>query len=537
MKSSELHQAIQDLLDGCISTSTLEQLEQELLNNPEALKTYLAHSDLDTLLQVDHEINQQRTASAVPIESIMQRQKRRQFKIATLAAAATILLTLIVLNLFFPTPPRAELSLRATPGSHFTLTHSDSHPEDPSQPNKMSAGSQLTLTQGSVELTFDSGVRSIISAPADLTLHDHQTLHLHQGKAWFHVPPRAKGFTLTTTELQVIDLGTEFAVLSSPDQYDEVHVFKGSILAKSLRSSSQPEIPLLADQAVRITTLGTFTPIKNSMAHFNAELPTTLPYLHWNMDTLHDLSPTASQLPLPSAAPSPNKLDSVPGRFGRAIHSHGQGGTLNTHWPGFSGSSPRSVAFWIKIPTTTPQAHTANVLGWGDRHADHRAPLNAPSTASFYHFLSRSDNQLRIGLSTGRAWVTGSTNLADGQWHHITGIYTGKNRTDGWPELLLYVDASPEPTTYHKRYDTSVPQAAPKNINTLTRNDTAVPLMLFSELWNTTEPGNQAVLSIDELFVIDGIIPPKTMRSLIKHNQLSPPHSTSPHSASPSAAD
>jgi len=60
------------------------------------------------------------------------------------------------------------LVFTTAPGTQFTLVHggSDNAPEGMA----LVKGSQLQLTQGTVELTFGSGVKSIVTAPALLGL-------------------------------------------------------------------------------------------------------------------------------------------------------------------------------------------------------------------------------------------------------------------------------------------------------------------------------------------------------------------------------
>ena len=169
------------------------------------------------------------------------------------------------------------VSFDPSPGTQFTLTHASE--ADLPKETCLQAGSQLQLSQGTVELSFQSGVRSIITAPADLTLHNGNTLILNTGAAWFQVPESAVGFTVRTKELKVVDLGTEFGVIAKLGGHDEVHVFKGEVEA-STPGAQKKSTKLVAGEARRSDSTDGLAVIKPRNKSFLMKRPTSLAAYH-----------------------------------------------------------------------------------------------------------------------------------------------------------------------------------------------------------------------------------------------------------------
>ena len=269
MIDTELEKLIQDLVEGGIDPHDLVKLEAELISDPQSMSSYLAYQDLNNLLEVRAEICRQVSTPVVPVELILKRQKLKTFRTALLSAAALVLLTLIVLNLFFVKTNQGKgLTFESSPGTKFTLTHS-ANAEAPTG-LAMVKGSRLQLSQGIVELSFARGVKSVIIAPADLTLND--SLYLKEGTAWFQVPKGEEGFIVRTRELDIVDLGTEFGVLAKADDNDEVHVLKGKVQVTARRALKE-STTLTAGQASKLDLRGRLVRSTSEFSLFLTELP------------------------------------------------------------------------------------------------------------------------------------------------------------------------------------------------------------------------------------------------------------------------
>ena len=112
---------------------------------------------------------------------------------------------------------------------------------------------------------------------------------MRQGRAWFQVPPEAIGFEVITPEIKVIDLGTEFGIITdlSDLKGDEVHVFKGKVEVQS-RFGRKKKETLRAGKA-RITHFtGKLIPTAIDHKAFLQRLPQGITYYHWTFDNKQD---------------------------------------------------------------------------------------------------------------------------------------------------------------------------------------------------------------------------------------------------------
>ena len=83
------------------------------------------------------------------------------------------------------------------------------------------------LQKGIVKIKFDYGAEAVIEGPAQFTLNSAETMTLHFGRLYAHVPSRSKGFKVETPIATVIDLGTAFGVKVDFDGTSDIHLFTG----------------------------------------------------------------------------------------------------------------------------------------------------------------------------------------------------------------------------------------------------------------------------------------------------------------------
>jgi hypothetical protein len=86
----------------------------------------------------------------------------------------------------------------------------------------------LRLKQGIARLHFESGSDLLIEGPAVLRIDSATAATLLQGKAVFRGDETCAPFDLQTPSSTLVDLGTEYAVVVSPEG-EEVHVFDGQV--------------------------------------------------------------------------------------------------------------------------------------------------------------------------------------------------------------------------------------------------------------------------------------------------------------------
>jgi hypothetical protein len=270
--SDDLHDRICRLLDGEMDARETASLDDELRTNRDARALYLQLAALHSSLESHHASRTDASsATIIPIDRFLARQRRHMVRFASYSAAAVLLVSSVILWLNLAEKRETLAYFQTTPEAHYTLTHSGKENTPPGK--TLTPGARLLLTSGTIELTFSSGVRSIINAPCDITCHSENLLSLAEGVAWFHVPPAASGFTVHSTNLEIIDIGTEFGVIATRDGADEVHVTKGSVEVALRKTEKPPEkIILNAGEARRIDSLGNLVQTALNAVRF----PTTL---------------------------------------------------------------------------------------------------------------------------------------------------------------------------------------------------------------------------------------------------------------------
>ena len=101
----------------------------------------------------------------------------------------------------------------------------------------------VKIASGTLRLDFYSGARVILEGPASLELLSPDLARLEKGKLTARVPPPAEGFTVISSDLRVVDRGTEFGMNVSGTNDCEVHVFDGEV-------ELQGELPATAEKAL-----------------------------------------------------------------------------------------------------------------------------------------------------------------------------------------------------------------------------------------------------------------------------------------------
>ena len=91
------------------------------------------------------------------------------------------------------------------------------------------SGQVLKLVDGRVTISFQSGARLAIQAPAELKLLGPNSAQLQHGVATVRVPGAIKGFILETPHQRMTDLGTSFGVDVDTKGDTAISVFEGEI--------------------------------------------------------------------------------------------------------------------------------------------------------------------------------------------------------------------------------------------------------------------------------------------------------------------
>jgi hypothetical protein len=111
------------------------------------------------------------------------------------------------------------------------------------------------------------------------------------------------------------------------------------------------------------------------------------------------------------------------------------GAFIETDWPGISGTAPRTLATWCRLPARYRPATAPPLAVWGD------PDLAASRKFKVAVVSHRGKTILRV--SFGRFLINGSTDLAGGRWRHLAVTYAG-NDPDGRPLVRMFINGVEE---------------------------------------------------------------------------------------------
>lgn len=181
-----------------------------------------------------------------------QLQHRARWAFGALAALALA----FVIHQFTvdPAERRAPASAAARNGIAVLASTAEAVWTDPAEARQAGQSLQpgwLRLASGAVQIEFARGARVVLEGPAEFQLISENNAELRSGRMRAHVPEPAKGFTITTPGMVVVDRGTEFACSVPVTGAPEVHVFVGAVDVNLARSGG-PFQSLRENHAVRV---------------------------------------------------------------------------------------------------------------------------------------------------------------------------------------------------------------------------------------------------------------------------------------------
>ncbi|GAA5494935.1 hypothetical protein Rhal01_01101 [Rubritalea halochordaticola] len=503
MNQQTFEDLLSRLVDNQLTKEEHAQLELHLLNAPDARAQYLEYMDMQNLLLLEMEKKDHILKDApkvINIDNVVRMQRKRSVRIATLSAVAVLILTGIILGLLATDKNTPPLAFQTSAGTQYTLTHSSEADADTSA-KTMHHGSRLQISQGVVEFTFESGVKAIILAPADLTLYNDKTVSLKEGNAWFQVPKGAEGFTVKTKQMDVVDLGTEFGVLSSPQYPDEVHVLRGKVQITSLTGHKE-ELEATAQQGFSIEHSGHIAETDFRSDLFLTELPKGLAYTHWSFDKVKDGAFTAdgSMPELLSGSARPVSTDAhsmqTDGKVGKGVRFDAKPtNTLVSQWYNLPSDQAGSLCCWVKVDQTSLKEHGTGLVAWGVSKQSFdgwsgniKLALSPEGTVSLLGFNSSFRSNIHV---------------ADGHWHHIAATYKANK---GQPEVNLYLDGRKVSCDRAILASENTP-----SIHRTPQSNRIIQEVLFGSNIKNTNPIKG---SLDEIYIFKGVIDETTIKQL-----------------------
>ena len=123
----------------------------------------------------------------------------------------------------------------------------------------------LNLNEGLAQFEFYRGAVVVLEGPAEIEFVDADKVVCRHGKLRAHVPPQAEGFTVLSSQFELVDLGTEFGVDIAEDGSANVHVFEGKVELYESGSdrSDDSRVAVDADGGMLISARGEFKSIED----------------------------------------------------------------------------------------------------------------------------------------------------------------------------------------------------------------------------------------------------------------------------------
>lgn len=379
---------------------------------------------------------------------------------------------------------------------------------------------QFSLTQGYAEITLNNGVALLLEAPVKLNIRSVDYITLAEGSLVARVPDGAEGFQIDTPSSQIVDLGTEFGVLVDKKGKSQVHVLDGEVKVRA--SKDQEYEHLFEDQAREFNLEQQVAVIKSHPQRFMRTLPgksTLSPdYLHWPLDrqsgeriSCQGKGINGQCFDGKRKSLLKNKVGPVfvEGKFGEAVFFNGKDDWLETQFSGIGGNKPRTVAFWVKVPSDFSITNGYGILSWGlvdklsawqisSNPSEHTGPIG------------------RIRIGTHHAEIVGTTDLRDGQWHHVAIVLFGGEAVNLSTHVLIYLDGKLEKTATKSlaKVFTELNHPNSKPL-TMGRN------IAFRDTKNTKQKFKFFKGWLDEVYVFDSALEQERIVNIMKFNKLS----------------
>ncbi len=258
--NNDLEELMSKVCDGRASDAERAELTERLRQDPAARDEYLRYVDLHSALadEVIPSLESNIISYSVSgLESASSKVVKPVFTsgfILKLVAIVTVVLG-IAFALRGPTASREKQAIQRTPTSVLFLAtlvfaeDCDWSGEELREGGRLARGRQI-LKRGTAVIRMDGGAELVMAGPVVFALETVGGARLHRGEVVVRAEDGAEGFTLNTPAIEIVDLGTEFAVKVEATGATEVHCLDGAIECRDAKSDSGTGV-LRAGAAVR----------------------------------------------------------------------------------------------------------------------------------------------------------------------------------------------------------------------------------------------------------------------------------------------
>ena len=521
---------------GNVNKDDFARLQNLLREDSVAMKHYCEQSEIHGCLEWELS---QKSATTTPLVHPQKVRKRRPkvLLLTGLAAGLVLFLSLLILGVndspsssntasqdVVPPSPNRSQTLTNSPTAelyqaapHATLARITNTQSALWKKEQLILGTWLKagtyeLQAGSAEITFASGARVVLQAPAIMEAISPHLARLTRGQGVVHIPTQARGFRLETPTNKFSDDDCSFA-LAVEANATEVHVIKGTVLTDQEQRLAENQSARLYDGSSQQESP------RVSLRSLNRELPITegfseTQYLRWSFDSNNlgsfpengnhpDQDYPAQIIKTHPTAPEA-EATTISGKFNRALRLNGKGSALSTGFSGISGTDERTICAWVRLPKLTHRSfHGYSIICWGDASRKDGKKWQIACNS----LLPNEGVLGALRTEFGGGYVIGTTDLRDDQWHHIASVYMGGDGNVA-DQVLHYIDGKLEAVS------------GSKHININTQNTSSeTSLTYIGKRLEHTELPETFTGDIDELYVFPSALSPAQIEDLRLHNR------------------
>jgi ferric-dicitrate binding protein FerR (iron transport regulator) len=520
----ELAELCDVLLDGKLTDQQKSRLDELLVASEEARQFYVRVLGLSASL-FEYAAELQFPTQTVPSASMPVGRKRQLWwALAALTTAAAIVVAIVLHGSNDASGEADAEEFAAQITGLQDCQWADAKPGlelgDQLQP-----GQQLELASGMAEITFDCGAQVTLEGPAKLNLNSAWEATLHRGKLRAEVPAEAVGFGIQSATVDVVDLGTEFGMTVDAQGATDVCVLQGAVEAtpRDTASAQPTKFVLKQHKARRFNHTGSeeIENTANLLSQFTKptklqRLAKTAKHVHWSFDEADGRKAQAdgswpSSKDLGALIETSSEVDQaeprIGGRWRGALRFDGH---LHAHAsvPGFSDRTPHTIAFWVRIPSEATLGDTGPIFAWFTKAQDsaHVQPVQIGWNTN------RAQGPLgALRTDIGRIDAIGTTNLRDGQWHHVAVAVLPHNSGKQRWRVKQYVDG---------RLEQGTAKTAKKGRSDMLEESADDIVWLGREAGASQVNPKKFRGELDELFIVDRALSPQQIARLFRENEL-----------------
>lgn len=240
MSTESLTREILELLaihrEGGLSEEQQARLHELLKSNPDARRAFVQDQLMEAAFQLETPGNLEEVPTSSPkIVPYPSSSRARTSAVWRWAVAASIVFAIgLGLGGILKRPAAIAVASYEEPvddGIALLTQSVDAVWKGNHQPQTgaiLSAG-KLQLEAGLAQIEFYSGACLILEGPVDLELVSANQAICRSGRLRALVPPQARGFSVTSPQFELVDLGTEFGMEVGVEGNSKVQVFDGEV--------------------------------------------------------------------------------------------------------------------------------------------------------------------------------------------------------------------------------------------------------------------------------------------------------------------